>query len=182
MRPPSKREGSKQTPRHHQKQSWQDSSRWTTPDDADAGDPQPGADPLARMPIFANLRPADRRALGAAGELRSYAAGAALVHEGQRSGVGLFIVMRGSVRITQQSDSDGVRPLALLAPGDMFGELALLDDEPHSATATAVSPTLAFVTPIFDIRALLRNNPEIAISLLAQMSQRIRAAEAWQRG
>jgi CRP/FNR family transcriptional regulator len=114
--------------------------------------------------------------------LRSYAAGAALVHEGQRSGVGLFIVMRGSVRITQQSDSDGVRPLALLGPGDMFGELALLDDEPHSATATAVSPTLAFVTPIFDIRALLRNNPEIAISLLAQMSQRIRAAEAWQRG
>lgn len=172
--------GSKMAPRHHHKQSWQDSSRWTAPDDADAGDPQQlGADPLAHMPFFTKLRPADRRALGATGELRSYPAGAALVREGQRSGVGLFIIMRGSVRITQESASDGVRPLALLEPGEMFGELALLDDVPHSATATAVSPTLAFVTPIFDIRALLRNNPEIAISLLAQMSQRIRAAEAW---
>jgi len=174
--------GSKMAPRHHHKQSWQDSSRWTAPDDADAATAdnlQVGADPLAHMPFFANLRPADRRALGAAGELRSYPAGTALVREGQRSGVGLFIIMRGSVRITQASASDGIRPLALLEPGEMFGELALLDDVPHSATATAVSPTLAFVTPIFDIRALLRHNPEIAISLLAQMSQRIRAAEAW---
>lgn len=183
MRLPLARKGRKQTPRHHHKQSWQDSSRWAAPDDPDAGDPQlASADPLARMPFFSKLRPADRRALGAAGELRSYPADAALIREGQRSGVGLFIVMRGSVRITQQSASDGVRPLALLGPGDMFGEMALLDDEPHSATATAVTPTLAFVTPIFDIRALLRDNPEIAISLLAQMSQRIRAAEAWHNG
>ncbi|HEX5571482.1 MAG TPA: Crp/Fnr family transcriptional regulator, partial [Ktedonobacterales bacterium] len=95
---------------------------------------------------------------------------------------GLFIVMRGCVRLTQQSASDGVRPLALLGPGEMFGELALLNDEPRSATATAVTPTLAFVTPIFDIRALLRHNPEVALSLLTQMSQRIRAAEAWRNG
>jgi CRP/FNR family cyclic AMP-dependent transcriptional regulator len=103
-----------------------------------------------------------------------------LVEEGQRSDVGLFIVMRGSVRITQRSTSDGVRPLALLGPGEMFGEMALMDDEPRSATATAITATLAFVTPIFDLPAMLRRNPEVAIALLAQMSQRIRAAEAWQ--
>ncbi|MDE3228872.1 MAG: cyclic nucleotide-binding domain-containing protein [Chloroflexota bacterium] len=177
--------------RHHHKPSWMDATRWAAPDDADpANAPATAptdapataptdADPLAGMPFFASLRPADRRALGACGTLRSYAAGATLVEEGQRPDVGLFIVMRGSVRITQLSVSDGVRPLALLGPGEMFGELALLDGEPRSATAMAITPTLAFVTPIFDIRPLLRRNPEIAIALLGQMSRRIRAAEAW---
>lgn len=165
---------------HYHKSSWQDSSRWTIP--AGADDTQAGVDPLERMPFFATLRPDDRRALGALGVLRSYPEGATLAQEGQRSEVGLFIVMRGCVRLTQQSASDGVRPLALLGPGEMFGELALLNDEPRSATATAVTPTLAFVTPIFDIRALLRHNPEVALSLLTQMSQRIRAAEAWRNG
>lgn len=164
-----------------------DASRWAAPNDANSASAQTdaptdvstNADPLAQMPFFANLRPADRRALGAVGALRNYPAGATLAEEGQRQDVGLFIVMHGAVRLTQRSASDGVRPLALLEPGDMFGELALLDDEPRSATATAVTPTLAFVTPIFDLRALLRRNPEIAIALLAQMSGRIRAAEAW---
>ena len=169
---------------HHQhKLSGKDIARWTAIGPAaDTFDAQACADTLERTPFFTQLRLADRRALGAVGVLRSYPAGADLVHEGQRPGVGLYIIMRGCVRITQQSASDGVRPLAVLGPGEMFGELALLNDEPRSATATAVTPTLAFVTPIFDIRALLRHNPEVALSLLTQMSQRIRAAEAWRNG
>lgn len=165
---------------HHHRPSWQDSSRWGTPDDAEHSSAQNNADSWAHLPFFASLRPADRRALGASGALHSYPAGAMLVEEGQRSDVGLFIVIRGSVRITQRNTSDGVRPLALLGPGEMFGEMALMDDEPRSATATAITATLAFVTPIFDFPAMLRRNPEVAIALLAQMSQRIRAAEAWQ--
>jgi CRP/FNR family cyclic AMP-dependent transcriptional regulator len=173
-------EGSKQVSHHHHKPSWRDSARWTAPNDAEPSSAQNSADPWVHLPFFDSLRPADRRALGACGALRSYPAGAMLVEEGQRSDVGLFIVMRGSVRITQRSTSDGVRPLALLGPGEMFGEMALMDVEPRSATATAITPTLAFVTPIFDLLAMLRRNPEVAIALLAQMSQRIRAAEAWQ--
>lgn len=177
-------EGSKQVPRHHHKPSWQDSARWIAPDGDEPSGAQSGAqnsaDPWERLPFFNSLRPADRRALGASGALQSYPAGAVLIEEGQRSDVGLFIVMRGSVRITQRSVSDGVRPLALMGPGEMFGEMALMDDEPRSATATAITATLAFVTPIFDFPAMLRRNPEVAIALLAQMSRRIRAAEAWQ--
>ena len=163
---------------HYHKPSWQDSSRWTIP--AGADDTQAGVDPLERMPFFATLRPDDRRALGALGVLRSYPEGATLAQEGQRSEVGLFIVMRGCVRLTQQSASDGVRPLALLGPGEMFGELALLDEQPRSATATAIAPTLAFIIPIVDFRAVLQHNPEAAASLLAQISRRIRTAEVSQ--
>lgn len=174
------KEGSKQVSHHHHRPSWQDSVRWFAPDSAEPSNAQSSADPWARLPFFDSLCPADRRTLGASGALRSYPAGAMLVEEGQRSDVGLFIVMRGSVRLTQSSASDGVRPLALLGPGEMFGEMALMDDEPRSATATAITAILAFVTPIFDLPAMLRRNPEVAIALLAQMSQRIRAAEAWQ--
>ena len=174
------KEGSKQMFHRQHTLTAKDIARWTTIGPA-AGDfgAQDCADTLERSPFLARLRFADRRALGAVGVLRSYPAGAALVEEGQRPGVGLYIILRGRVRITQRSASDGVRPLAVMEPGEMFGELALLNDEPRSATATAVTPTLAFVTPIFDLRALLRRNPEIAIALLAQMSRRIRAAEAW---
>jgi CRP-like cAMP-binding protein len=58
--------------------------------------------------------------------------------------------------------------------------MALVDELPRSATATAVAPTLAFIIPIFDFRALLQRNPELTLSLLAQVSRRIRAAEAAQ--
>jgi len=159
--------------------SAKDIARWTTIGPA-AGDfgAQECADTLERSPFLARLRFADRRALGAVGVLRSYPAGAALVEEGQRPGVGLYIILRGSVRITQHSASDGVRPLAVMGPGEMFGELALLDEQPRTATVTAMAPTLAFIIPIADFRAVLQRNPEAAASLLAQISHRIRAAEA----
>ncbi|HEX5570044.1 MAG TPA: cyclic nucleotide-binding domain-containing protein [Ktedonobacterales bacterium] len=167
---------------HHQhKLSGKDIARWTAIGPAaDTFDAQACADTLERTPFFTQLRLADRRALGAVGVPRSYPAGADLVHEGQRPGVGLYIIMRGCVRITQQSASDGVRPLAVLGPGEMFGELALLDEQPRSATATAIAPTLAFIIPIVDFRAVLQHNPEAAASLLAQISRRIRTAEVSQ--
>jgi CRP/FNR family transcriptional regulator len=60
----------------------------------------------------------------------------------------------------------------------MFGEMALIDELPRSATATAIEPTLAFVIPIFDFRAVLLRSPDAAAALLAQLSLRIREAEA----
>jgi CRP-like cAMP-binding protein len=166
---------------HHHRLTGKDIAHWSAIGAAtDAVDAQTCADILEQASIFARLRPAERRTLGAVGVLRSYPAGAALVREGQRPGVGLYIILRGCVRITQQSECDGVRPLALLGPGELFGEMALIDEQPRSATATAVAPTLAFIIPIFDFRALLQRNPELTVSLLAQVSRRIRAAEAAQ--
>jgi CRP/FNR family transcriptional regulator len=143
--------------------------------------PEECSETLNRIPFFAKLRPADRRNLGAAGVARSYPAGATLVHEGQRPGVGLYVILRGRVRLTQQSECDGVRPLAVLGPGEMFGEMALIDEQPRSATATALEPTLALVIPIFDFRAVLQRNAEATTALLAQLSRRVREAEASQR-
>jgi len=165
---------------------------------------------IASVPLFARLRPSDQRALGAAGVVRRYPAGAELVAEGQQPGVGLYIIMRGRVRITQRiagisnieklgdaeapaqehSENlewervlqhalaqDYVRELTELGPGEMFGEMALLDERPRSATATAIEPTLALVIPILDFRAVLSRNPDAALWLAQMLSQRVRQAE-----
>lgn len=180
-------------------------------------------------PLFARLRPSDRRDLGAVGVVRSYPAGAELVKEGQRPGVGLYIILRGRVRLTQRIEGiegiEGIedidapgadkhalaskqqgqaprqevregdgnldweqvlaralaqdleRDLATLGPGEMFGEMALLDERPRSATATAIEPTLALVIPIVDFRAALSCNPEAAVWLAKMLSRRVRQAE-----
>ncbi len=172
------------------------------------------ANVLASVPLFARLRPSDRRALAAASVVRSYPAGIELVAEGQRPGVGLYIILQGRVRITQRiagvpsleklDDAatpaqepaqqlsgepdwervlqralaqDYVRELSELGPGEMFGEMALLDERPRSATATAIEPTLALVIPIVDFRAALARNPDAALWLAQMLSQRVRQAE-----
>lgn len=159
------------------------SARWSvsdalptdfTPEERDAT--------LERVPFFASLRPADRRALCSAGVTRTYPAGAVLVHEGQQPGVGLYVILRGRVRLTQRSEYDGIRPLGVIGPGEMFGEMALLDDQPRSATATAIEPTLALIIPIVDFRATLYRNAEATVVLLKQLSRRVRQAERALRG
>ncbi|HEX8994614.1 MAG TPA: cyclic nucleotide-binding domain-containing protein [Ktedonobacterales bacterium] len=140
--------------------------------------PRERAELLERVPLFAKLRPADRKNLAAVGIMRGYPAGAELIHEGQRPGVGLYVILRGRVRLTQRSDLDVVRPLTVLGPGEMFGEMALIDELPRSATATAIDSTLAFIIPIFDFRAALLENPDATFWLLGMLSRRVRTAEA----
>jgi CRP/FNR family transcriptional regulator len=153
-------------------------NKWFNRTSTDRCSTEQRAETLNRIAFFARLRAEDRRALGAASVVRSYPAGAQLVREGQRPGVGLYVILRGRVGLTQRGASDDVRMLGVLGSGEMFGEMALIDELPRSATATAIEPTLAFVIPIFDFRAVLLRSPDAAAALLAQLSLRIREAEA----
>jgi len=63
----------------------------------------------------------------------------------------------------------------------MFGEMALLDSSPRSASVVAREDTSALVIPIFDFRALLHNESDIAIKLLAVLARRVRTAESIDR-
>ena len=135
---------------------------------------------LERIPLFATLPPDERRNLLVASVERAYPAGAALVWQGQRLGVGLFVVLAGRALVTQVAENGVARLLTELGPGEMFGEMALLDEGPRSATVMAMEPTIALIIPIFDFRAALARNPDAAIALLALLSRRVRDAEAMQ--
>jgi CRP/FNR family transcriptional regulator len=131
---------------------------------------------LAQVPLFKDLAPRELQILGSSCREREYNTGEVLLRQGE-TGVGLFVITQGRVRVTQQREGGQEVELALLGKGDVVGEMSLLDDLPRSATATALEPTKALVLPVWDFRSVLRDAPEIGIKLLAVMSRRLRQAE-----
>jgi CRP-like cAMP-binding protein len=68
--------------------------------------------------------------------------------------------------------------LGTVGPGNVLGEMSLLDDLPRSANVTAVSEVTALLLPVWEFRTTLRNHPDIALRLLSTLSRRLRKAES----
>lgn len=133
--------------------------RSTGPDDALAV--------LRRVPIF---QPLSRRQLQAVERIlhrRRYAAGEVVFRKGD-PGVGMYIVAAGVVRITQEP---GDVHLAELGEGDFFGEIALLNETPRSATATALEPTTLFGFFQPDLISILERQPRIGVVVLRGLAE-----------
>ncbi len=130
---------------------------------------------LARVPLFVDLSKRELQRLGAACAEREYPAGAVLVRQGD-PGAGLFVIETGRVRVMRHEEGRA-RDLAVMGPGEVFGEMALLDEYPRSATVTAIEPTHVILLPVFDFRAALHEDGDISIRLLAVVSRRLRRAE-----
>lgn len=135
-------------------------------------------DTLAHVDLFSGLDKKELRHIGNSCQERKFLAGSVLMQQGD-TGAGLFVITSGKVKITQAGDPDHAEEdLGTAGPGDVLGEMALLDDLPRSATVTAVENTTALLLPIWDFRTSLRSNPEIAVKLLAALSHRLRKAES----
>ncbi|HEV7126595.1 MAG TPA: cyclic nucleotide-binding domain-containing protein [Ktedonobacterales bacterium] len=133
-------------------------------------------DVLSQVPLFAHLSKRDLQVLASSCRERDYPAGAPLLRQGD-TGVGLFVIVSGRVRVTQHQHGGDEQELATLGSGEVLGEMSLLDDLPRSASAMALEPTQALVLPVWDFRAILRDNPDIGIGLLSVLSRRLRGAE-----
>jgi CRP-like cAMP-binding protein len=131
---------------------------------------------LARVPLFADLTPRELQRIGATAREQHYKPGDTLVAQ-DSPGAGFFIITAGTVSVTQRQPDGDVRQRSVLKPGDTLGEMSLLDDLPRSSTATAVEPTTVLALPSWQFRAVLREEPDISIKLLAVLSQRLRQAE-----
>jgi CRP/FNR family cyclic AMP-dependent transcriptional regulator len=130
---------------------------------------------LGRVPLFTDLGRRELHRLAATCVERDYPAGSVLVRQGQ-PGAGLFIIVSGQARVGREEEG-GIRELAVLGPGDVFGEMALLDDLPRSASVMAAEPVRALLLPVYDFRAALREDGDMCIRLLAVLSRRLRRAE-----
>ncbi len=131
---------------------------------------------LARVPLFDGMTPQELQPIAVTARMQEYPTGVPLVWQGS-PGAGFFVITAGKVRVVQQRQDGDIHELAVLGPGDTFGEMALLDDQPRSGTALTLEPTTALVLPSWDFRAALRENPEIIVKLLAVLSLRLRNAE-----
>jgi CRP-like cAMP-binding protein len=135
---------------------------------------------LAHVPLFSELSQRELRKLANAAIQREYPAGTTIVRQDE-TGVGLYILIRGRALVWQRLPDGSDRELATLGAQELFGEMALLDTYPRSASVLAQEATSALVIPIFDFRALLHSDSAIAIKLLAVLSRRVRQAEAAER-
>ena len=106
-------------------------------------------------------------------ELRSYAAGEEIFAQGD-PGDGFFHVESGEVEISARLGDDDRRVFAKVGPGEIFGEMAVLDDGPRSANAIAATATRAYFIGREELFHILQANPEAMIRLLRFFSRRVR--------
>ena len=133
---------------------------------------------LRTVSLFAELDPAAAAALERLARRRAYAEGDVIVSESE-PGDALYVLLSGKVKVVLYGESGREVILSTFrAPGDFFGEMSLLDDEPRSATVLAVAPSTLMVLSRADFRAHLARHPRVAVQVMTELSRRLRRADA----
>ena len=128
---------------------------------------------LARVPVFSTLVPADLQRISELAVPREFAPGQVVFREGDSSDT-CYIVRSGRARAVREHSDGRTITLATFGPGDIFGELAMFEDERRSATVEAVEPTAAVAVLGPDMRRLMTEHPGIATRLVIALGRRLR--------
>lgn len=135
---------------------------------------------LTSIPLLSSLKPRHHDLLTAQVKQKNYAKNSIIIAEGEESD-SLYIVNDGQVKIFI-SDADGKEmQLQILGPGDYFGELALIDRKPRSASAMATCRSQLSVITSEDFMQCLTDNNEMALIMLQVLTKRLRDATELQR-
>jgi len=134
---------------------------------------RPTADSLPAIPLFAGLAPDALESLAGSMRTRRFRRGEVLFHLGD-PGDALFVIVSGEVKISLPSETGDEAILASLGPGEVFGELALLDGAPRSATATARVPTETVMLPRERFQVLMATEAPVRDALLASIAAELR--------
>lgn len=110
------------------------------------------------------------------GTRRRFPRGTTLLNEGDRSDR-MVILVSGQAKVSYFTDEGREVLLAIRGPGDLLGELAALDGEPFSATVTALEDIDALTMTVEQFRTVLREEPDVALSLFRTLSRRLRDAD-----
>ncbi len=132
---------------------------------------------LKNVPIFSEL---SRGALSRLSKLmvrRSMKAGEVIIQEGDQA-AGFFVVASGKVEVVRGADSGNPLLLNTLSVGDFFGEMALFEGYPRSATVRALEETECLAMTRWDFTAEMRTHPEIAVGMIPVLVRRLRDTEA----
>jgi CRP/FNR family transcriptional regulator, cyclic AMP receptor protein len=133
---------------------------------------KPSSDLLRQVELFSTLEDKDLESLAGEFNERHFAAGHQIALEGE-GGLVFFVVQSGEASVEVHGAE-----VARLGPGDSFGEIALIDRRPRTATVTAVSDVVSFSLPVFVFRPFVESRPDVAWKLLEQMADRLAAAES----
>jgi CRP/FNR family transcriptional regulator, cyclic AMP receptor protein len=130
---------------------------------------------LGRVPVFETLVPPDLQRVAALAVPRSFAPQHVIFREGDASDT-CYVVRSGHARAVRASGDGRQITLAHFGPGDIFGELAMFDDERRSATVETLEAVEAIAILGADMRRLLREHPDLAVKLVISLGRRLREA------
>jgi len=134
------------------------------------------AEVLGQIPILASLADDDRRLLAEKMGRQSFRKGMALFRRGEE-GNALYIIVRGRIRIFASNRRGSEITLALLGPGEFFGEMALLDGQPRSANAEAAEDTELQVLQRDPFFSFLMHKESALRAILCALSRRLRRTD-----
>lgn len=137
-----------------------------------ANDPREWLNVLAEIPLFAGLSARHLRKVAALGRIRRIHEGARVMRTGD-AGDSLYVLLDGEVTVGRR----GLPPLTLGA-GSFFGELALIDGGPRTATIVAKTPIICLTIGRTPFLKLLRTEPALAVALLEELTARLRAVQS----
>jgi len=130
---------------------------------------------LAHVPVFAELAPDDLQRVASVAVPRSFEPGQVVFREGDDSDT-CYVVCEGHARAIRTHSDGRTITLATFGTGEVFGELAMFDDEKRSATVEAIDAVEAIAILGPDMRRVLREHPEISAKLVTTLGRRLRAA------
>lgn len=124
------------------------------------------------VPLFANLERKQAEEVARTFKERTFTAGDTIAEEGQR-GIGFFLIESGNAKVTVRGEDR-----VTLGPGDHFGEIALIDDGPRTATVRAETDLRCYGLTSWEFKPLVETNAGIAWKLLEALAKRVRAIES----
>lgn len=129
---------------------------------------------LSATPLLSSLDRKTIKRLAEQGKHREYGPGETIVREGAPASA-LYIILSGKVHV-ERGEGEGL-PVAYLGPGDFFGELALIEEHPRSATVVADTQTDCILFVAWEFTALLKEYPEMAVPLMNALIARLHHRE-----
>ena len=135
---------------------------------------------LASIPLFSGMTQENLALLSGRLQHKEYSRNCLVIAEGELSD-SLYIINKGQIKIFISDDEGQEMILNTLGPGEYFGELAIIDQQPRSASAMAVCDTTLSVVSSNSLTDCLKQHPEMAIKLLQVTAKRLRKATESQR-
>ena len=126
------------------------------------------AELLGACRLFTGVGPTDLAALADRAVEVEFPADRVIARQGE-IGTGFFVVVEGSARVVRDGEE-----LAVLGPGQFFGELSVLDGKPRNAQVIAVGPTTCLALASWDFEAVLLDEPRVALAILRGLASRLR--------
>lgn len=127
---------------------------------------------LGRVPLLAGIERRELERLSRQFRERVFPEGAVITSEGE-PGVGFFVIAEGSASVTVGGDAR-----ASMGPGDYFGEMALIDEGPRSATVVAATDLRCLALTPWEFRSFVEDHPPVAWAMLQTLAKRVRDAQA----